>query len=63
MTKAQLQKELDTLRADYADLKQDRDGLLIRNHEVERKFEHEVGRLNTIIGNYRQEIIQLGLKK
>jgi uncharacterized coiled-coil DUF342 family protein len=49
------------LRNDYNTLKEDRDCLLIKNHDLTRKFDHEVARLNTIIGNYREEILRLSV--
>ena len=63
MKKVELQQEVNTLRTALEDMKQDRDGLLVRNHELTRKFEHEVGRLNTIIANYRAQIVNMGLGK
>lgn len=57
---ASARDEASELRDTLADLKIDRDNLLIKNHEMTRKYEHEVGRLNTIIANYRAEIIRLG---
>jgi len=61
--KVDLAEEVTRLCDELSDMKQDRDSLLIRNHELTRKYAHEVGRLNTIISNYRQEIVRLGQSK
>lgn len=60
MTKAQLEARVKELFEDNVALRVERDGLVLKVAEHERKYAHEVGRLNGIIDNYRTELVRLG---